>query len=110
MPAPAGNRPGVRALLEPPIREAAVVYVNGKKAGSVWKPPFQLDITAFVKPGENTIRIDVANTAINNMAGEALPNYRLLNLRYVERFTPQDMENLKPLLSGITGHLRLIER
>jgi hypothetical protein len=33
---------GVRAMLESPVREAAVVYVNGKPAGSVWRPPYKL--------------------------------------------------------------------
>jgi hypothetical protein len=104
-----GNRPGMRAWLESPVREAAVVWVNGARAGSVWKPPFELDITGFLKAGENHIRLEVANTAINRLAGESLPNYRLLNLRYGERFQPQDMENLRPLPSGLTGsvHLRV---
>jgi len=31
----------------------------------------------------------------------------LLNQRYGERFTPQDMGNLQPLPSGILGGLRL---
>jgi hypothetical protein len=51
----------------------------------------------------------VANTAINQMAGRALPNYRLLWDRYGQLFVPQDMQNLQPLPSGITGRVTLIE-
>ncbi len=32
---------GMRALLEGPIREAAVVTVNGQRAGSVWQSAVQ---------------------------------------------------------------------
>ena len=38
--------------------------------------------------------------------GRPLPSYRLLNLRYGERFTPQDMKDLQPLPSGILGPVR----
>src|ERR1035437_5914389 len=34
---------GMRAMLESPVREAARVTVNGKPAGSVWHPPYELD-------------------------------------------------------------------
>ena len=54
-----------------------------------------------------SLRIVVGNTAINSMAGRALPDYRLLNDRYGERFVPQGMDNLQPLESGLVGRLRL---
>ena len=100
--------PRLQALLEAPVRDAAVVYVNDRRAGSVWCPPFSLDVTGLLKPGQNRIRILVGNTAINYMSGHALPNYRLLNLKYGERFQPQDMNNLQPLPSGLLGAIRLL--
>jgi hypothetical protein len=99
----------MRAYLEGPVREAAQVYVNGKLAGSIWRPPYQVDLTPYLKPGKNDLRITVGNTAINELSGRALPNYRLLSDRYGIRFVPQDMENLRPLPSGITGPITLIE-
>ncbi len=99
---------GTQALLNPPIREAAVVLVNGKNAGALWHPPYQLDITSLLKPGSNTVEVRVANTAINERAGASLPDYRLLWARYGRRFAPQDMNNLKPLPSGILGSVQLI--
>jgi len=101
---------GMRALLDGPVREAAVVMVNGRRAGSVWCPPYSIDVTDFLKGGENKLRIRVANTAINYMAGHALPDYRLLNLRYGERFQPQDMDKVQPVPSGLFGRIRLISR
>ena len=97
-----------RAWIDSPVREVAVVYVNGKRAGAVWAPPYAIDVTGFLTPGENRLRVVVGNTAINYMAGRPLPSYRLLNLRYGERFTPQDMKDLQPLPSGILARCRLV--
>ncbi len=111
----AGLRPGerasnngFRALLEPPIREAAVIEVNGQRVGSLWTPPYRIDITSAVRPGSNTLRVLVGNTAMNHMAGRPLPDYRLLNLRYGERFVPQDMKDVQPLPSGLTAPVKLV--
>ena len=98
----------VQAWLDAPVREAVVVTVNGARAGSVWCPPYALDVTAWLRPGANTIRLDVANLAINHMAGHALPDYKLLNLRYGTRFEPQDMDQVQPVPSGLFGPIRLV--
>ena len=97
----------MKAYFEAPIRDAAEVYVNGERAGFVWHPPYTIDVTNFLRTGRNTVRMVVGNTAINSLAGHALPPYHLLNERYGERFTPQDMGNLQALPSGILGGLRL---
>ncbi len=106
----AGPALGMRALLESPVHEAAVVFVNRTRAGSVWRPPYSLSIGRFLQPGSNELKITVGNTAMNEMAAHAAPDYRLLNLRYGERFTPQDVNGIHPLPSGITGALRLVRR
>jgi hypothetical protein len=104
------EHPGMHAEFDAPVRDAAVVYINGKVAGSLWHPPYEVDITSLVKPGSNNLEVRVANTAINEMAGEVQPDYRLLWARYGKRFSPQDMENLTPLPSGILGPVTLIKR
>jgi hypothetical protein len=101
-------RNGMQTFLDGPIREAAVIYINDKRAGSVWCPPYSLNIAEFLKPGANKIRIEVGNTALNYMAGHSLPDYRLLNLRYGERFQAQDMDKIQVLPSGILGPVRLV--
>lgn len=102
-------RAGMRAWLDAPVRDAAVVYINDQRAGSVWCPPYSLDVTALLRRGKNTIRIVVANLAINQMAGRALPDYRLLNLRYGVRFEAQDMDKVQPVPAGLLGPIRLIQ-
>ena len=79
-----------------------------ERAGSIWCPPYSIDVTSLLQVGQNQIRIQVANTAINYMAGHSLPDYRLLNLRYGERFQPQDMDKVQPITSGLLGPIRLI--
>jgi len=101
---------GMRAMLEGPVREAAVVYVNGKRAGSIWHPPYEIAVGTLLHAGENSLRIVVANLAINRLAEGPLPDYRELNARFGERFQQQDMANLQPLPSGLLGPVRLIPR
>jgi hypothetical protein len=108
----AGRRPanGMRALLESPVREAAQVWVNGKLAGSVWKPPYRIDISGLLKSGDNVIRIVVANLALNEMAGKPLPDYKELTAKFGERFQAQDMQDVKALPSGLQGPVKLVVR
>ncbi len=101
-------RAGVQAWLDAPVKEAAVVYVNDQRAGSVWCPPYSLDVSNLLRPGANKIRIVVANLALNHMAGRRLPDYRLLNLRYGERFQAQDMDKIQPVPAGLFGPIRLV--
>jgi hypothetical protein len=99
----------MRAYLDSPVREAAQVYVNDQLAGYVWHPPFRVELSTCLKPGKNELRIVVGNTAINELAGTSLPNYRLLYSRYGMLFQPQGMNDLQPLPSGLLGPITLIE-
>jgi hypothetical protein len=101
---------GMRAMLEGPVREAAVVYIDGKRAGSVWCAPYEVAVGGLLQAGENHIRIVVANLAINELAKGPLPDYKALNAKYGERFQPQDMTHLQPQPSGILGPVRLVAR
>ncbi len=101
-------RAGMQAWLDPPVREAAVVYINDQRAGSVWCPPYSIDVTNLLRLGANKIRIVVANLALNHMAGRRLPDYRLLNLRYGERFQAQDMDKIQLVPAGLLGPIRLV--
>ncbi|HEY0945488.1 MAG TPA: glycosyl hydrolase [Opitutaceae bacterium] len=96
------------ARLHAPIRDAAVIYVNDQRVGSLWAPPYMIDITSYLKPGENRLRVEVANLAVNHMAGRAQPDYTLLHLRYGQKFDPQDMKKIKPEPSGLLGPVKLI--
>jgi hypothetical protein len=97
-----------RALLESPVREAAQVFVNGQPAGPIWKPPYKVEVTTLLHGGQNHLKIIVYNLAINVLSGRELPDYRLLDSRYGQRFVPQDMNNLQPLPSGLLSTPQLV--
>jgi hypothetical protein len=111
MRAPAKPGPRMQAFLDAPVREAAVVYVNGKRAGSIWCPPYQVDLTGLLHSGENQIRIEVANLAVNYMAdfkNHPLPNYKELKKKFGDRFQPQDMKKIKPVPAGLLGPITIV--
>ncbi len=97
------------ALIAAPIREAVTVFVNGHRAGSIWAPPYRLDVTEWVRSGSNDLRLDVYNTAINRLAeGGRLPDVGAVVEKYGQRFRLQDFDNLQPIPSGILSIPRLV--
>jgi hypothetical protein len=97
------------ALIAPPIREAATVFVNGRRAGAIWAPPYRLDVTTWLRDGANDLRIEVYNTAINQLAeGGRLPDVDAVTKRYGQRFRLQDVDRLRPIPSGILAVPRLV--
>ncbi|HLH20107.1 MAG TPA: glycosyl hydrolase [Bryobacteraceae bacterium] len=102
--------PGMRAMMDGPVREAAVVYVNDKRAGAVWCAPWEIEVGPLLRAGKNTVRVVVGNSALNEMAGKPLPDYKALNAKYGERFQPQEMNLVAPQPSGLLGPVRLVIR
>jgi hypothetical protein len=101
---------GMWAKFEGPVREAAVVYINGKRAGAVWCPPYEVDVTGLLKEGANEIRVVVANLAVNVLAKGPLPDYQELTAKYGEKFQAQDMNLIGAQPSGLLGPVRLVSR
>jgi hypothetical protein len=54
------------------VRDVAEVYINGKSAGILWKKPFQVDISQFIKTGVNDLKIEIVNLWVNRMTGDML--------------------------------------
>ena len=89
------------------VRDVAVVRVNGKQAGILWKAPYRVDISSLVKAGENHVEIDVTNQWNNRIVGDQQPGVeqRITKTNLVTKF-----HATSPLLpSGLLGPV-LIQR
>jgi hypothetical protein len=87
-----------RAMIEAPIREIAIVAVNGVECGTLYAPPYRVDVTAALRPGENVLRVTVGNaTAAALAAPEAVreleSDVAASHERYGVRFRMQDIEH-----------------
>lgn len=49
------------------VNESAKVFINGKEAGILWSIPYQAKIGQYLKQGQNTITIEVANLMANRI-------------------------------------------
>jgi len=103
-----GGGGGSQAHYDPPIREGALVTINGQPAGALWHPPYRLDISRLLKPGRNHIEIRVYNTAINAWAALPPHDYAPLIAKYGDRFQMNDLKDVKPVPSGILGPIHLV--
>ncbi|WP_162244363.1 glycosyl hydrolase [Sphingomonas sp. Leaf339] len=100
-----GDRP--RAAIAAPVREAAIIRINDREAGTVWAAPWQIDIGPFLRSGQNQIDVTVMNGATNALSARTLPDRRLLTMRYGERFVDQDRDKLAPAPSGLLSRITL---
>jgi alpha-L-rhamnosidase len=107
-PPNAPKGPGMRAWYDPPVRDAAIVTINDRLVGSLWHPPYKLPVAGFLKPGKNHIVIKVYNTAINAWAALPPHDYQALIAKYGDRFQMQDLDQVKPVSSGLLGTIRLV--
>jgi hypothetical protein len=73
--------PGIGLLLDlGVVDDLAEVSVNGRTLATLWKPPYQVDVTGALKPGENRIEIKVTNEWTNRLIGDVLapPDQKVL--------------------------------
>jgi hypothetical protein len=50
---------------------AVRVLINRQEAGTVWCSPWTVDVTNYLKKGENTLELQVANSLVNRMIYDA---------------------------------------
>lgn len=83
----------------------ATVIINGTDCGTIWTPPYQLDISKAVKLGDNTIEIKVSNTWANRLIGDmSLPEDK----RVTWTTAPLNLLQDKPLLkAGLEGGVKI---
>jgi len=52
------------------VRNVAAVWVNGTYFGTLWKPPFRVEVTSALRPMNNRLEIAVTNLWPNRMIGD----------------------------------------
>jgi hypothetical protein len=45
----------------------AKIKINGQYAGGVWTAPYRVNVTPYLKHGENTVEIEAVNTWVNRI-------------------------------------------
>lgn len=92
------KQPGQRLQLDlGRVGNIAEIQVNGKIAGVIWSAPYRQDITAYAKPGENTLSIKVTNTWHNRLVWDAhLPakDRKTWTFGYPEQDSPLEFSGL----------------
>ncbi|MHC4084449.1 MAG: glycosyl hydrolase [Planctomycetota bacterium] len=86
------------------VKNVADVWVNENHLGILWKKPFRVDVTEVLKPGKNTLKIEITNLWRNRLIGDE-------NLPREQRRTNTNIRIPKnaPLLeSGLLGPVRLL--
>jgi hypothetical protein len=110
LPDPRITRPEPRnyGYYDAPIREAALVSINGKPAGALWHPPYRLDVSKLLKSGQNHIEIRIYNTRLNAWAALPPHDFGPLIAKYGDKFQMQDLNKLAPVSSGLLGPVHLV--
>jgi hypothetical protein len=89
----------------------ADVTLNDKHLGILWQPPFRLDVSAILKPGENKLSIEVANDWSNRITGDQkLPKEKRFTSTNITSPTSSDLlwKDAPLLESGLMGPVGII--
>ena len=61
------------------LSHVAEVWLNDKRLGITWSKPHRFDVTDYLQPGNNTLKIEVANTWSNRLVGDTVMNENYTN-------------------------------
>ena len=96
------------------VRESARVRVNGHDAGTLFAVPFRMNIGQWLKPGRNTIEIEVTGLAANHIAqmdrdGKVWRKFKNANIAPLPGTTrTSDFSGWGTIPGGINGQVRLV--
>lgn len=93
------------------VRESARLWVNEQEVGLLWSIPFRARIGQYLKPGENKIRVEVANLMANRireMDRKGIEWRRYHEINFVNiNYQPFDASGWEPVPSGLLGPVTL---
>ena len=89
------------------VKNIAEVTLNGNQVGTLWKTPFQIDITKWLREGENELSVKITNTWVNRLIGDAQKPVNE-KLTYTTLLFYNGNEPLLP--SGLLGKVKILEQ
>ncbi|MBV7530181.1 glycosyl hydrolase [Chitinophaga sp. sic0106] len=92
-------------LLADSIFNIATVTINGMECGTLWTPPYRLDVSKAIKAGTNTLEITVSNTWHNRLIWD---HYLPANQRVTYTTAPYRFKDETLLPAGIIGNVQLL--
>jgi hypothetical protein len=93
------------------VKMIADVFLNDNHLSILWQPPFKIDITKSVKPGNNKLVIEVANDWSNRIVGDQnLPKEKRFTSTNITSPTSSDLlwKDAPLLESGLIGPVQII--
>jgi hypothetical protein len=83
------------------VEVMAQVTLNGKNLGTLWKQPYNVEVTGVLRPGENRLAIKVVNLWCNRMIGdEQLPEDSDRNSNGTLKHWPEWVDKDQPSPTG----------
>ena len=94
------------------VRETARVTINGQSAGTAWSVPYRLRVGGLLRPGRNTIALEVTNLAANRVRDldrrkvdwKIMREINFVNINY----KPFDASGWELTPSGLLGPVTLV--
>ncbi|WP_083273078.1 glycosyl hydrolase [Alteromonas confluentis] len=86
------------------VRDVVEVVVNGQVVNTLWKPPFDVDVSDYLKAGENTVTLNITNLWVNRLIGDAQPDVKQ---KYTFTTLPAYVPDAPLRPSGLLGDVSL---
>ncbi|HEX5106868.1 MAG TPA: glycosyl hydrolase [Vicinamibacterales bacterium] len=94
------------------VRESARVRLNGRELATAWSLPFEVRLGDALRPGRNTLEIEVTNVAANRIRDMDRRGVRWKIMREINfvniRQQPFDASGWPIELSGLLGPIELV--
>ncbi|MFW6354385.1 MAG: glycosyl hydrolase, partial [Verrucomicrobiota bacterium] len=94
------------------LRDSARVFLNGRYVGTVWSLPFHLRLTDHLRAGENTLMLEVTNTAANRVRDldRRGVDWKIMHeINFVDiRYRPFDASEWALRPAGLLGPVQLV--
>ena len=87
------------------VNVMAKVKVNGQYVGGIWTAPYRIEVTEFIRQGDNAIEVEAVNNWMNRLIGDLhLPEHDRPTYAHINPWSTDTP--LQP--SGLTGPARLM--